>query len=51
MGPERDRPRREAAPVGYLATIIASPINGLVTGIFCDLGDCVQAGQPIVTLV
>jgi multidrug resistance efflux pump len=27
---------------------LVTPINGLVTGVFCDLGDCVQAGQPVM---
>ena len=34
--------------LGYLSTILVSPISGVVTGLFCDLGDWVQAGQPVM---
>jgi hypothetical protein len=34
--------------VSYLNTILFAPINGIVTGLFRDLGDCVQAGQPVM---
>ena len=34
--------------VGYLNTILLSPISGVITGVFVDLGDCVRVGQPVV---
>lgn len=34
--------------VAYLDTILVSPIDGVITGVFRDLGDCVRAGQPVV---
>jgi hypothetical protein len=34
--------------VSYLDTLLLSPIDGVVTGVFRDLGDCVRAGQPVM---
>jgi multidrug resistance efflux pump len=34
--------------VAYLSTLLISPINGVVTGLFRDPGDCVKAGQPVL---
>jgi hypothetical protein len=34
--------------VAYLDTILLSPIDGVVTGVFRDMGDCVRAGQPVM---
>jgi hypothetical protein len=34
--------------VSYMNTILMSPIDGVVTGLFCNPGDCVQAGQPVM---
>lgn len=34
--------------VAYLDTILVSPVEGTVTGVFRDVGDCVRAGQPVV---
>jgi hypothetical protein len=34
--------------VAYLSTILVSPVSGLITGIFRDVGDCVKAGQPVI---
>jgi biotin carboxyl carrier protein len=34
--------------VAYLNTILLSPINGVVTGVFADPGDSVKAGEVLV---
>jgi hypothetical protein len=34
--------------VAFLDTILLSPIDGVVSGVFRDLGDCVRAGQPVI---
>jgi hypothetical protein len=34
--------------VAYLDTILLSPIDGIVTGVFRDKGDCVRAGQAVM---
>jgi hypothetical protein len=34
--------------VAYLNTILFSPIDGVVTGLFRDVGDCVRTGQPVM---
>jgi biotin carboxyl carrier protein len=34
--------------VAYLNTILLSPINGVVTGVFADVGDSVRAGEVLV---
>jgi hypothetical protein len=34
--------------VAYLNTILLSPINGVVTGVFADAGDSVRAGEVLV---
>jgi hypothetical protein len=34
--------------VAYLNTILMSPIDGSVTGVFKDLGDSVRAGEPVI---
>jgi multidrug resistance efflux pump len=34
--------------VAYLNTILLSPIAGIVTGVFKNLGDCVRAGEPVM---
>ena len=34
--------------VSYLDTILMSPINGTVTGVYKNPGDAVQAGQPVI---
>jgi biotin carboxyl carrier protein len=34
--------------VAYLNTILLSPINGVVTGVFADAGDSVKAGQVLI---
>jgi hypothetical protein len=34
--------------VAYLNTILLSPIDGIVTGIYKNLGDCVRAGEPVI---
>lgn len=36
--------------VAYLNTILLSPIDGVVTGVFTNLGDCVKAGDMIVRI-
>jgi HlyD family secretion protein len=34
--------------VSYLDTMLLSPIDGIVTGVFRDKGDCVRAGQAVM---
>lgn len=34
--------------IGYLNTILMSPMDGVVTGVFKNLGDCVKAGEPVI---
>ena len=34
--------------VAYLNTILMSPIDGVVTGLFKNLGDCVKAGERVM---
>jgi len=34
--------------IAYLNTILLSPINGFITGIYKNSGDWVQAGEPVV---
>jgi multidrug resistance efflux pump len=34
--------------IAYLNTILMSPIDGVVTGVFKNLGDCVRAGEPVM---
>jgi biotin carboxyl carrier protein len=34
--------------VAYLNTVLMSPINGVVTGVFADAGDSVRAGEVLV---
>jgi biotin carboxyl carrier protein len=34
--------------VSFTNTILVCPIDGIVTGVFVDVGDCVQAGQPVM---
>jgi multidrug resistance efflux pump len=34
--------------VAYLDTLLLSPIDGVVTGVFRNLSDCVRAGQPVM---
>ncbi len=34
--------------VAYLDTILMSPVNGIVTGVFKNPGDWVKAGEPVV---
>jgi hypothetical protein len=34
--------------VAYLNTLLLSPIDGVITGLFKNLGDCVSAGQPVL---
>ena len=33
--------------VAYLNTILLSPIDGIVTGVYKNSGDCVAAGEPV----
>jgi hypothetical protein len=34
--------------ISYLSTILMSPIEGIVTGVYRNPGDCVRAGEPVV---
>lgn len=34
--------------IAYLNTILMSPINGIITGIYKNSGDWVQAGEPVI---
>jgi hypothetical protein len=34
--------------IAYLNTIVTSPINGVVTGIYKNSGDWTQAGEPVI---
>lgn len=34
--------------IAYLNTILMSPIDGVVTGVYKSLGDCVTAGEPVI---
>ena len=34
--------------IAYLNMILMSPIDGVVTGVFKNLGDCVRVGEPVV---
>lgn len=36
--------------IAYLATILMSPIDGIVTGIYKQVGDWVQAGEPVIRI-
>ena len=34
--------------IAYLNTILMSPISGVITGIYKNPGDWVQAGEPVI---